>query len=140
MPLIETEDKGMRARFLAADGIQVQSGDHDGFTIKTVKGEQRPRRYVASKPKASARSDGIDALSAPPGDFVSEAMVAPVKDSDEVREQVIKLTALLFPQHQTFAAIDGEVAVFRSPRRARPLRPRVNAAERLRPRRVVRQA
>ena len=41
MPLIETEDKGMRARFLAADGIQVQSGDHDGFTIKTVKGEQR---------------------------------------------------------------------------------------------------
>jgi len=68
MPRIETGDKGMteeldkktykpvhltcRARFLAADGIQVQSGDHDGFTIKTVKGEQRTFLFLRPCPTA----------------------------------------------------------------------------------------
>jgi hypothetical protein len=30
-----------RTRFLAANGITIRSGDHDGFTIKTFNGERR---------------------------------------------------------------------------------------------------
>jgi hypothetical protein len=41
-----------RARFLAADGIQVQSGDHDGFTIKTVTGDQRT--FLLLRPGSAA--------------------------------------------------------------------------------------
>jgi hypothetical protein len=68
MPLTKTGDKGMteeldqktykpvhltcRARFFTADGIQVQFGDHDGFTIKTVKGGQRAFLLLRPGPTA----------------------------------------------------------------------------------------